>query len=41
VSEYADPILSQLKSGTMPCDGAWPKDRVELVRRWIEAGKPR
>jgi hypothetical protein len=41
VSQHADDILSQLESGTMPCDGAWPKDQVELVRRWIEGGKPR
>jgi hypothetical protein len=24
----------------MPCDGAWPADRVQIVQRWIDAGKP-
>ena len=40
VSEHADAILDRLRSGTMPCDGAWPKDQVDLVQRWIESGKP-
>ena len=41
VNEHADAILGRLRSGTMPCDGAWPKDQVEYVQRWIESGKPR
>jgi hypothetical protein len=24
----------------MPCDGAWPPERVAVFRRWVEAGKP-
>jgi hypothetical protein len=40
VSEYADAIHDQVRSGTMPCDGAWPKEQVDLVQRWIESGKP-
>jgi hypothetical protein len=39
VSSHADAILNQLAAGTMPCDGAWPSDRVELFRRWSETGK--
>jgi hypothetical protein len=24
----------------MPCDGAWPAERVKLFRDWIDAGTP-
>ncbi len=40
VSTHADAILDRLEAGTMPCDGAWPADRVSVFRRWIDAGKP-
>jgi hypothetical protein len=40
VSTNADAILDRLEAGTMPCDGAWPADRVAVFRRWIDAGKP-
>jgi hypothetical protein len=39
VSENADIILKRLQAGTMPCYGAWPKDDVELFKRWVEGGK--
>ena len=41
VSQNADAILARLRSGTMPCDGAWPQARVDLFERWIESGKQR
>ena len=34
----ADAIASRLGDGTMPCDGAWPADRVELFQRWVDEG---
>lgn len=40
VSTHADAILERLEAGTMPCDGAWPAERVADFRRWIDAGKP-
>jgi hypothetical protein len=40
VSTHADAILGRLEAGTMPCDGAWPPERVAVFRRWIDAGKP-
>jgi hypothetical protein len=40
VSTHADAILGRIDAGTMPCDGAWPAERVALFRRWIDAGKP-
>jgi hypothetical protein len=39
VSAHADAILDRLETGTMPCDGAWPANRIAVFRRWIHAGK--
>lgn len=39
VSASAHAILTAVEGG-MPCDGAWPPDRVELFGRWVEAGMP-
>ena len=38
VQTHAQEILKRLDSGTMPCDGAWPKEKVDLFRRWIDSG---
>jgi CDGSH-type Zn-finger protein/truncated hemoglobin YjbI len=40
VSRHADAILDRLQAGSMPCDGAWPQERIDVFRRWIAAGKP-
>jgi hypothetical protein len=40
VAAHAGAILERLQAGTMPCDGAWPAEKVEVFRRWIESGKP-
>jgi hypothetical protein len=40
VSKNADAILARLEAGTMPCDGAWPDDRIAVFRSWVDAGKP-
>jgi len=40
VSENAEAILSSVESGSMPCDGAWAPEKVELLRRWVEGGMP-
>ena len=39
VSANADAILDRLRAGTMPCDGAWPEEQVEVFARWAETGK--
>jgi hypothetical protein len=36
----ADAILDQVRSGSMPCDSAWPSDEVDLLERWVQAGTP-
>ena len=41
VSEHADAILGRLKAGTMPCDGAWPQEHVNLFERWVSSQKSR
>jgi CDGSH-type Zn-finger protein/truncated hemoglobin YjbI len=40
VRQHADAILDRLGAGTMPCDGAWPPERIETFERWIAAGTP-
>jgi hypothetical protein len=40
VSDHATAILARLAEGSMPCDGAWPSDRVEVFRGWLEQGRP-
>jgi CDGSH-type Zn-finger protein/truncated hemoglobin YjbI len=40
VSKYADAILERLRDRSMPCDGAWPDERIAVFARWIAAGKP-
>jgi hypothetical protein len=40
VVEHADAIIGALRSGKMPCDGAWPAAQVDKVQRWIDLGRP-
>jgi CDGSH-type Zn-finger protein/truncated hemoglobin YjbI len=40
VSTHADEILARLRAGTMPCDGAWPPEQIDVLERWIAAGQP-
>jgi CDGSH-type Zn-finger protein/truncated hemoglobin YjbI/ferredoxin len=40
VSTHADAILERVRNGSMPCDGAWPQERVDVFARWVAAGKP-
>jgi hypothetical protein len=39
VSEHADAILGAVKTGSMPCDGAWPPEKISVLERWIASGK--
>ena len=38
VQAHAAGILERLGDGTMPCDGAWPPEQVEVFKRWTETG---
>ena len=40
VAENADAIVGSLRSGQMPCDGAWPEADVDKLQDWIDLGKP-
>src|SRR5262245_42135857 len=35
---HARAIEARLKAGTMPCDGAWPAEKVSIFERWIVEG---
>jgi hypothetical protein len=38
VRSNAEAILAATEAGDMPCDGAWPVERVQVIRGWIEGG---
>lgn len=38
VRQNASAILAVLEAGRMPCDGAWPPEKVAVFRRWSEDG---
>jgi hypothetical protein len=40
VRANAEAIGAHLRDGTMPCDGAWPAERVALFDRWLADGSP-
>ena len=40
VVENADAIVGSLRSGQMPCDGAWAAGQVDTLQQWIDQGKP-
>ena len=39
VAGRSDAILARLQDGSMPCDGAWPAERIVLFQSWVDAGK--
>jgi len=38
VAAHGDAIVARLREGSMPCDGPWPAEQVELVSRWLGGG---
>ena len=40
VAEHSQEILQRLEDGSMPCDEAWPEERVAIFRQWVGAGMP-
>lgn len=40
VKNAAPQILGTLEAGSMPCDGPWPEEQVDLFRRWVQEGTP-
>ncbi len=40
VKNRAQDIYERLADGSMPCDGAWPADRVATFKEWVDGGAP-
>jgi CDGSH-type Zn-finger protein/truncated hemoglobin YjbI len=40
VQTHAEAIAARLRDGTMPCDGAWSAEKLDLFQRWVDAGTP-
>ncbi|HEX8837480.1 MAG TPA: hypothetical protein VF748_11130 [Candidatus Acidoferrum sp.] len=38
VKTKAQSIYATLVDGSMPCDGAWPADRIALFKKWMDEG---
>lgn len=38
VKENAHRILGALRGRSMPCDGAWSDERINLFAEWIDGG---
>jgi hypothetical protein len=38
VRAHAPDILERVKNGSMPCDGAWPPEQVQVFQRWVDSG---
>ena len=38
VRERASQIYERLAQGSMPCDGAWPKENLAKFKHWIDDG---
>jgi truncated hemoglobin YjbI len=35
VTQHGPAILARLKAGSMPCDGAWPPERIAIFEQWL------
>ena len=38
VRDNAAAIIEVLRAGTMPCDGPWSPDDIDLFARWVAGG---
>ncbi|HXQ34310.1 MAG TPA: hypothetical protein VN843_09875 [Anaerolineales bacterium] len=38
VRKRASDIYERIAEGSMPCDGAWPKENVTKFKQWIDDG---
>jgi hypothetical protein len=38
VRANASLILERLEAGDMPCDEAWPADKLEIFKYWVQQG---
>ena len=40
VAQNSAAVLERLRDGTMPFDGAWADEQIDVFQRWIAAGTP-
>ena len=38
VKAKADAIFATLRGGSMPCDGPWLEEQVDLFKQWMDEG---
>ncbi len=38
VKDNADAILERLRNGSMPCDGGWSPEKLDVFERWVRSG---
>ena len=38
VKAQAQNIYARVLDGSMPCDEPWPKDRIALLKQWMDEG---
>lgn len=38
VKSHAAAIVERLRDGSMPCDGAWSAEKINVFQRWIDSG---
>jgi len=38
VRQHADGIAQRLRDGSMPCDGAWPSEKIESFEPRVQSG---
>jgi CDGSH-type Zn-finger protein/truncated hemoglobin YjbI len=38
VRTHGTGILGRLRDGSMPCDGAWPAEKIDVFARWLDTG---
>jgi hypothetical protein len=38
VKSHAAAIVERLRGGSMPCDGAWSAEKINVFQRWIDSG---
>jgi hypothetical protein len=40
VKQHAAEIGERLRDGSMPCDGAWPQEQIDLFQGWVDSAMP-
>jgi hypothetical protein len=38
VKQKARAIHARVADGSMPCDGAWPQEKVDVFQHWMDTG---